>query len=203
MTHLDDARQDQSEASLIAEARAGDLAAFGTLIERHQSAAYRVAISIAPSAPDAQDAVQEAFIRAYKALGRFRPEAPFRPWLMKIVVNEAKSVRRTSHRRERLTDRVEALPPPAEEAGPEADALSAERRETLLSALASLSPDHRLAVVLRYFLDMSEADIAIAMGVAPGTVKSRLSRALARLRIELSGTLRDSPDYDEGRIADA
>ncbi len=122
-------------------------------------------------------------MKAYYALNRFRAEAPFRPWLLRIVANEAKNRRRAAGRRERLALRA-AVDPDAVDAAasPETDALEGERREALLAALGRLRERDRRVIEYRYFLDLSEAEMAQVMGVAPGTVKSRLSRALARLR---------------------
>lgn len=122
-------------------------------------------------------------MRAYYALSRFRADAPFRPWLLQIVANEARNRRRSSGRREHLALRVAAATPPdAAAPSPEVAALAADERATLLAALGTLRPDDRELLTSRYFLDLSEAELATILGCPRGTVKSRLSRALGRLR---------------------
>ncbi len=170
------------EGALVEAARAGDTAAYAQLVRRYQDVAFRVAYLNTRHEADAADAAQEAFVKAYYALPRFREEAPFRPWLLRIVANEARNKRRSAGRRERLALRVAVVPDAPAEASPEDDALLAERRETLLAALARLREKDRRVIEYRYFLDLSEAEMAEVMGVAPGTVKSRLNRALGRLR---------------------
>jgi RNA polymerase sigma factor (sigma-70 family) len=172
------------DAELIARARAGEDHAFGMLVGRHQTVAFRTAYVICGDAADAEDAAQDAFIKARAAMGRFRPDAPFRPWLLTIVANEARNRRRAAGRRQALAGRVAAeLRAPV--ALPEAEALAGSDRRELAQALARLGPEHREVIVLRYLLDLSEAECAAALKCRPGTVKSRLSRALGRLRDEL------------------
>lgn len=135
---------------------------------------------------DAADAAQEAFVKAYYALGRFRPGAPFRPWLLKIVTNEARSRRRSSVRRDALSHKVAALGPSGDAApSPEGAALSGELRRQLLHAIDALADKDRLVITYRYFLEMSEAEMAEILGVARGTIKSRLNRAQRRLKARL------------------
>ena len=138
---------------------------------------------ITQNAADAEDAAQEGFVKAWRAFGRFREGAPVRPWLLTIVANEARSRRRSSGRRERLLERA------AHEAGEAADTdlLAGIVRQDLARALGGLREDDRLVLGCRFLLDLSEADTAAALGVRPGTVKSRTSRALERLRGELGG----------------
>jgi RNA polymerase sigma factor (sigma-70 family) len=136
---------------------------------------------------EAEDAVQEAFIKAYGALGGFRSGASFKPWLLTIVGNEARNRRRSAARRAGLVLRARGE---AEGVGaPEAAALADERRRAVLAALDDLAEADRLVISYRYLLEMSEAETAAALGVARGTVKSRLSRALARLRQNVDPSL--------------
>jgi RNA polymerase sigma factor (sigma-70 family) len=138
---------------------------------------------------DAEDVVQEAFVKAYGSLGRFREGAPFRPWLLQIVANEARNLHRSAGRRaarERSAwARTEPLLATAELDDPSSAALSAERRTELVRGLARLSEPHRQVVACRYLLDLDEAETAVVLGWPRGTVKSRLHRALR----QLSGTL--------------
>ena len=121
-------------------------------------------------------------MKAYRALDRFRDGEPFRPWLLRIVVNTARNRRRSAGRRNGLRLRVEAMRS-RDAAAPSAESavVAAEQRRRLLAAMNALSPDDRLVIGARYFLDLPEAEIAALAGVARGTVKSRLSRARARL----------------------
>lgn len=170
------------EPELIERARGGDVAAYEELVRRYQDVAVRTAYLVAgPS--DAEDAAQEAFVKAYWALDGFRHGAPFRPWLLRIVANEARNRRRAAGRRERLAYRLAEDRPLGDAApSPEAAALAEEEGRVLIEALNDLSEEDRLVLAYRYFLDLSEREMAELLGIARGTVKSRLSRALGRLR---------------------
>ncbi len=175
------------EPELVERARRGDAAAYAALVRMHQGIAFRTALLVTRSAAEAEDAAQDAFIKAHAALGRFRAGAPFRPWLLRIVANEARNRRRAAGRREGLTLRAAERSAASGDAAPspEAALLSAERRRRLLAAVEELREGERLAVACRYFLDMSEEETAAVLGCRRGTVKSRLSRALSRLREEV------------------
>ena len=180
-------RPPDNEAALIARAQRGDSVAYGSLVRAHQDIAFRVACLAGGSAADAEEAAQEGFVKAWRALPRFRTGAPFRPWLLAIVANEARNRRRSAGRRSALALRA-AAEPAAPVPLPEAAALASAERRELAAALAQLGPEHREVIALRYLLDLSEAECAAALGCRPGTVKSRLSRALGRLRLELEGS---------------
>ena len=172
-----------ADNELIARAQRGDTRAYGALVEEHQTIAFRTAYLLTGSAADAEDAVQEAFVKAYRALGRFRQGAPFRPWLLSIVANEARNRRRSAGRRERLALRAAEDPLSGGAVpSPEAALLDAEQREELLAAVNDLREDDRLVIACRYFMGLSEEETAEALGWRRGTVKSRTSRALERLR---------------------
>ena len=161
-------------------------------MRRYQDVALRTAYLVCPEA-DADDAVQDAFLKAYAALPRFRDEAPFRPWLLRIVANEARNRRRSAGRREGLALRAVAADPTgavgvATAAPPEDDVMAAETRAELLAALRRLGDDDREILGARFFLDLSEAETAEMLGIARGTVKSRTSRAVARLRAAFGST---------------
>jgi RNA polymerase sigma factor (sigma-70 family) len=174
------------ERRLIAAARAGDKLAFAELLTAHQAVAFRAAYLVSGSAAEAEDATQEACMKAWLALGRFRAGAPFRPWLVRIAINEARNRRRGANRRAGLALRAGSDPSArAEVPSAEIQTLAAEERERLAGAVGRLRADDQLVIAARYFLGLSEAEAAIALGLRPGTVKSRLSRALARLRDEL------------------
>jgi RNA polymerase sigma factor (sigma-70 family) len=178
-----------ADTQLVEQARQGDAGAFGLLVQRYQTVAFRVAYLIAGDAHEAEDIAQEAFIKAYAALARFHRDAPFRPWLLQIVANEARNRRRAAGRRAQLavraTERERIAGSGGAASSPETAALAHERQQGLLAALDTLRDDDRRAIAYRYFLDLSEAEMASALGCARGTVKSRLSRALARLREQL------------------
>lgn len=169
------------DAELIARARNGDVVAYEAIVRRYQDVAIRTAHLICPET-DTDDAVQEAFIKAFAALPRFRDGAPLRPWLLRIVANEARNRRRSAGRREGLALRAAEVEPPRSAPGPEQVVMAAERRAELLAALTTLRADDREILGARYFLDLNEAETAETLGIARGTVKSRTSRALTRLR---------------------
>jgi RNA polymerase sigma-70 factor, ECF subfamily len=175
-----------TESDLVERARAGDAQAFEALVREHQGIAFRTAYLITGSAADAEESAQDGFVKAYRALGRFRRGAPFRPWVLEIVANEARNRRRSSGRRTALALRAAGEVPSGDAApSPEGAVLAAEEREGLLAAVNRLREDDRLVIGCRYFLELSEEETAGALGVRRGTVKSRLSRALERLRAEL------------------
>jgi len=186
------------EEDLIEAAGRGDQEAYGELVRRYSAIAHRAAVLIAGPA-DAEDAVQEAFVRAFYALTSFRHGAPFKPWLLTIVKNCARNKARSHLRQARLKDRLTRSMPAASTFGlqsvpsAEAAALRAEDHSQLVTALASLSDSARLVITCRYLLDLSEAETAQVLGWPVGTVKSRLSRALGRLRAEL-----DNPPRPHG-----
>ena len=172
----------RTEQQLVALARDGDGRAYAELVRAHQDVAFRTAMLITQNAAEAEEAAQEAFVKAWRALPRFRAGEPWRPWLLTIVANEARNRRRSAGRRTALALRVSV---PADDASAEAAVLASESRAGLLSGLSRLREDDRLVLGCRYLLELSEAETAAALGVKPGTVKSRTSRALDRLRGQL------------------
>jgi RNA polymerase sigma factor (sigma-70 family) len=174
------------ENELISRAQRGDTEAYGVLVHAHQGIAFRTAYVIAGNAADAEEASQDAFVKAYRALGRFRRGAPFRPWLLQIVANEARNRRRSAGRRANLVLRAAAEVRPGDAVpSPEAALLSDERRSELLEAVNGLREEEREVIAFRFFLDLSEDETAQTLGLPVGTVKSRTSRALVRLREEV------------------
>ena len=153
-----------------------------------QEIAFRIAYLITGSPTDAEDAAQAGFLKAYAALGRFRTGSPLRPWLLRIVANEARNRRRHERRQARLLPRVSAAEA-RRDAGPSAEelVLADETHRRVNEALWRLREEERLAIFTRFFLDLSEAEAAVALGCPAGTVKSRLSRGLAHLRLDLQG----------------
>jgi RNA polymerase sigma factor (sigma-70 family) len=171
------------DAQLVERSRHGDADAYAQLVTRYQALAARTAYVITGSDADAEEAAQEGFVKAYYALDRFRAGAPFRPWLLRIVANEAINRRKAAGRRATVDLSVVGDRPSSDTAlSPEGAALASERRTVVLDALRRMREEDRLVIAYRYFFELSESEMAEALGVARGTVKSRLSRAIGRLR---------------------
>jgi RNA polymerase sigma factor (sigma-70 family) len=172
------------EAAVIARVRAGEPEAYAELVRAHTGIALRAAAALGAGA-DSEDVVQQAFVKAYCALGRFKDGSAFKPWLLAIVANETRNTVRTAARQRTLAGReasfTEAEPLIPEAADPAVATLHTERRAALQTALDQLSEEHRLVVTYRYLLEMDEAETAQALGWPRGTVKSRLNRALRKL----------------------
>ena len=174
-----------SDGELVVAAVAGSTEAFATLVRRHQSPAHRVAFLVSGSASEADDVTQDAFVKAYLNLHRFRSDAPFRPWLLSIVGNEAKNRRRAAGRRTHYESKVRhRIDEPSAER-PEHAALASVTHDALLATVNELPERERLVVGLRYFVELSEEETAQALRIPKGTVKSRTSRALRRLRTQM------------------
>ncbi len=173
-----------NEARLITRARAGDTVAFAQLVRIHQAMAFRVAFVVTRSAQDAEDATQDGFVKAWKALGRFREGAPFRPWVLRIVRNEALNKVRSNTRRERTHLRVLDAAPSTESA--EASAVGAIRHRAALEAIDALPDKLRAVVSCLYLLELSETETSSVLRIPRGTVKSRAARARAALQKELA-----------------
>jgi RNA polymerase sigma-70 factor, ECF subfamily len=184
-----------SESDLITAASRGDDAAWETLVRTHQQRVFRLAYLMLGSADEAEDIAQEAFIRAHAALARFDVERPVGPWLLSIAANLARNRHRSIGRYLALLRRAFAGEPAIEES-PGAQVAAAWESQTLWQALGRLRPPDREVIYLRYFLDLSEAETAAALQIAAGTAKSRLRRALARLRVIVD---REFPALREGR----
>jgi RNA polymerase sigma-70 factor, ECF subfamily len=176
---------DLDDAAAVTRARAGDLDAYEVLVVRYTAPAHRAAVLLGAGA-DADDVVQEAFVKAHRQISRYRGESGFRPWLLAIVANETRNLHRSRRRRDGLVLRAAARedseptsPDPAE------SAMAAERRQRLVDLIRLLDAPEREVLVCRYLLDLSEAETAITLGVPKGTVKSRTARALTKLRNRL------------------
>jgi RNA polymerase sigma-70 factor (ECF subfamily) len=181
----EDAPRDQLEDRLVERARHGDFDAFGELVRRHRPSALRVGTVVLGTPDGADDILQEATERAWRAMGRFRAGAAFRPWLLRIVANAARNERRSKGRRAGLAVRA-AIAGARDAAGSAEDAVVTElERQRVIAALNRLDADDRLTIGLRFFEQLSEREMAEVLDCPAGTVKSRLSRAKARLREEL------------------
>jgi RNA polymerase sigma-70 factor, ECF subfamily len=170
------------DADAVARSRDGDLDAYAVLVARYTLRAHRAAWLLG-AGEDADDVVQEAFVKAFRALPKFRAGERFAPWLLSIVANETKNLLRSRHRRNALTLRLSAMEPDAGTPDtPFDEAVAGERRARLLAAVNALPDRERQALICRYFLDLSEAETAQVLRWPLGSVKSRTSRALGRLR---------------------
>ena len=163
--------------------RAGNREAYAELVCRHAPVAVRTA-RLLGAGTDAEDVVQEAFVKAYAGLDRFRDGAPFRPWLLRIVATETRNLHRSAGRRaareQAAWDRTAPLLAGSDD-DPAAAVLSRERRQQLVAGIGRLGEPYRQVVACRYLLDLDEAETATVLGVPRGTVKSRLHRALDQL----------------------
>ncbi len=163
----------------------GERDAFRHLVERYQDVVFGTAYNMTGSRAVAEEMAQEAFLSAWRGIRGFRRGRPFKPWLMRILVNAA-----MAHRRRR---RVETAPLDetrgTDDAGSTAALVESRlRRQALQRAVGALGPEHRQVVVLRYFAEMTVPEVAMASGLKEGTVKSRLHRAHRALREALAGT---------------
>jgi RNA polymerase sigma-70 factor (ECF subfamily) len=170
-----------NEPDLIHDARQGDDLAWEKLVRDHQEAVFRMAYLMLGDAHEAEDVAQETFVRAFRALHTFDAERALRPWLLRIATNLA-------HNRRRSIGRYLAALRRIVQSAPEQSVSLGERTaqqweaQTLWQAVRRLNRIEQEVVYMRYFLGLSEADMASALDVAPGTIKSRLHRAMARLR---------------------
>jgi RNA polymerase sigma-70 factor (ECF subfamily) len=172
-----------NDRSLTKLAAQGDQDAFGELVQLHQSAVFNVAYRMLGNRQDAEDAAQEAFVRAYNAFDTFDVERPLRPWLKRIVTNLC--INRIKATRPTLS-LENGLPPPKEpKPGPEAQTATRERDAQIRAAILSLPPRYRATVELRHFQDLSYEEIAETLSKPLSTVKSDLFRARKMLAEKL------------------
>lgn len=165
----------------VAQAKDGDEAAWLGLVRQHQEAVFRLAYLLLGSTEDAADVMQEVFLRAFRALDRFDASRPLRPWLLEITRNQAYNWRRSIRRHWAALQRWGEAAPGAV-VDPTEQATERWQAESLWQAVRQLSLADQEVLYLRLFLELSVEETAQALQIAPGTVKSRLSRALVRLR---------------------
>ncbi len=183
------------EANLIERSQRGDAQAYEALVRQYEQLAFRAAFLITRDAHEAAETAQDAFLRAYRSLGSFKRGYPFRPWLLRIVTNQALNRVKASERRAHLSERyaqVVAMSEP--DPSPEHQVAEREQSERLLQAVSRLSADERILITLRYFMELPEKQVAETLQVPVGTIKSRLHRTLGRLREIIR---RDFPDLTE------
>jgi len=175
----------------IQRLKAGDISGLETLVRRHQSKAVRVAFLITHDEGLAEDVVQDTFVRIYQRIHQFDPSRPFEPYLLRSVVNAALNVAQKARHLSMEGDlqQVEGLLSQA--ASVESDLEYLQLKQRILAALAVLEPRQRAVVIQRYYLEMSEKEMAAALDAPPGTVKWLLNTARARLN-ELLGSERSA-----------
>jgi RNA polymerase sigma-70 factor (ECF subfamily) len=172
----------ETELELIRRAQHGDSGAFGKLVRLHREGAVNVVYRMCGDAELAEEAAQEAFIRAWTNLPRYKPRSPFRNWLYRIATNVAVDALRS----QREAVDVEAVHVPDGESGPEVLTEVQERGERVRQAVLELPPASRAVVVLREYEDLSYQEIADTLGIPIGTVMSRLNYARGLLRRALT-----------------
>lgn len=170
------------ESEAIELLRHGDINGLEELVQRFYIHAVRTAYLITRDRPVAEDIVQTAFLRAFERIDQFQAGRSFEPWFIRSVVNDALMLERKKRRKLGALSESEASLLPAY--GPPLDEMlmRSETREVLWATLGRLSVSQRAAIVMRYYLDMSEAEMASVMNSPPGTIKSRLHAARQRLR---------------------
>jgi RNA polymerase sigma-70 factor (ECF subfamily) len=194
-------RMPESDALVVARAREGDSQAFRALVERHSRTIFRLAHRMTGNEHDAEDVVQETFLRAYRQIGRFEARANFGTWLYRIAVNCSVDLIR-SRRREAAAEGVDDLeqlgtPPAGQAESPDLDRLvfSAEIRQRVTAALEGLSHMERAAFVLRHFEGQSIDDIGRTLGLRTNATKHSIFRAVRKMRVALEPLI----DAEAGR----
>ncbi|MBW2455321.1 MAG: sigma-70 family RNA polymerase sigma factor [Deltaproteobacteria bacterium] len=201
-------REAEEDRALVEKAQKGDRAAFRKLVERHQRRAFAIAIGLVRDENDARDIVQEAFLRVYRSLDRFKGGSSFFTWLYRIVTNLAIDLMRKPARREaelfenpNISEDAEAFPFLARIDG--ADPIDMVRRreiaERIQTALDALPPYHRAVIIMREVEGMSYQEMAEAMEVSKGTIMSRLFHARQKLQRALADCYREHTGREPGR----
>lgn len=170
-----------TDAELVNAARTGDEAAWEALVRAYQPAVFRLAYLLLGEADDADDVAQETFLRAQAALHRFDVVRPLRPWLFRIAANLARNKRRSFSRYFAALQRLLRAEPEPVINIPQAS-VQKQDAQALWQAVRQLGQNEQTVIYLRYFLELSEAEMAATLELPPGTVKSRLHRALRKLR---------------------
>lgn len=191
----------QIEAQFVERLKRGDAAAFETLVNERSGEIYGLLYRLTESSEEARDLTQETFLRAFQSIGHFRGESDLRTWIYRIAINQARNRWRWWRRRRRdVTVSIDAPQPDGTPSlvgtlksdngrNPETDALAHERERALRKALGSLKHVYREAVVLRDIEGFAYEEIAVALDISVGTVKSRLARGRQELRRKLEGSL--------------
>jgi RNA polymerase sigma-70 factor (ECF subfamily) len=195
---------DGADAGEVERARAGDAEAFRVLVERHSRALFRLAYRLTRNEQDAEDVVQETFLKAYRRLDQFESRANFGSWLYRIAANCSMDLLRGRMRREEQSlpqgpgAEGELMPLPASDPGPDRMAQASELRQRIGAAMSRLSPLERAAFVLRHFEELSTREIGDALGLETGAVKQGVFRAVRKMRAAL-GPVADFSVAERGR----
>jgi RNA polymerase sigma-70 factor (ECF subfamily) len=185
------------EREAVEQLKRGDIAGLETLVETHQLRALRAAQLITRDPALAEDVVQSAFLQAYERIGQFDASRPFGPWFLRSVVNAALQATARQRRMTVLADGIDGLMMFASVVlGPEAHAEKAEQEQVVRAALDRLSAHQRAAIVLRYYLGFSEAEMAATLAAPVGTIKRRLHDARLQLRALLTGVFNPATSAD-------
>jgi len=175
----------RTDQDAVTRCLAGDTEAFTTLVERYGGRVYNIALRITNDSDAANDCAQEAFIRAFRALHQYDPALPFGPWLYRIATNASLNYVQRWHAHETPVEEFPD-PPEPEAAGPEAAALRREAVDEVLAAMAELPAHYRAALTLRHMQQLSYQEVADALGIPLGTVKTHLHRARAALKVRIA-----------------
>ncbi len=187
--------QTEREQDWIRRAQRGDVSAYDALVRAYETLAFRAAYLLTRDEHEAADAAQDAFVRAFRALHTFRAGEPFRPWLMRIVTNQALNRIQASKRRASMNEKYAQTETEKQEMRNAQEHLETrEQNEKLMRAVQRLKSDEQTLITLRYFLELPEAEVAQTLHIPQGTVKSRLHRTLAKLREIIA---REFPDLAE------
>jgi RNA polymerase sigma-70 factor (ECF subfamily) len=175
----------RTDREAVERVLAGDSDAFATIVERYGGRVYNIAYRITNDPAAAADVAQEAFIRAYRALHQYDASLPFGPWIYRIATNASLNHVQRWHAHETPVEELPESPEP-DEASPEASALRREELGEVLAAIAELPPHYRAALTLRHLQQLSYQEVADALGIPLGTVKTHLHRARAALKTRLA-----------------
>jgi RNA polymerase sigma-70 factor (ECF subfamily) len=178
---------DSLDPQILARSQQGDPGAIEALVHAHKDRVFRFCLSILDDADEAEDATQESFIAALKALKSYRGDSAFQTWLFSIALNTCRGALRQRKRRANLAaaSAVDPALGPAAGSNPEREAMENEQTRTLWQAIERLDEKHRLPIVLRYYHELSTQEIAEVLGINVGTVHSRLSIARQQLNGDL------------------
>jgi RNA polymerase sigma-70 factor (ECF subfamily) len=185
------------DSELVRQAKLGDENAYQQIVDLYREAVFRLAYLIIGDAHDAEDIAQETFIRAYGSLNRFDDSRPLRPWLLQIAANLARNKQRSVGRYWSAIKRFARVTPEISDNAVERRAIQHAEADALWQAVRRLTAHEQEIIYLRYFLNLSVEETADALDVRPGTVKSRLHRALKQLRQVIE---RDFPVLSERQL---
>ncbi len=175
----------RTDQEIVQRCLSSDANAFADLVERYGGRVYNVALRITHDPDAAHDCAQDAFIRAYRALHQYDPAYPFGPWIFRITTNASLNFIQRGRGREITVEELPEDPEPPE-AGPELVSVRKEEVEEVLAAMAELPPAYRAALTLRHMQQLSYQEVADALGIPIGTVKTHLHRARAALKAKLA-----------------